>query len=188
MIDDSCIQRIASGNTSLFGELFAAWSEQMYYYAMKLTGDHDLSKDIIQESFIAYWKKRASFNTIPSVKAFLYAIIRNQVYKHARDEQVHRAILERLPAGHETGNLVIIAEVNQQVREAVNSLPARAREIVERSMNGMKVEEIALEMNVSVNTVKTLKKNGYKALREKLGHLRFLLLLLSVTGRRASRH
>jgi DNA-binding CsgD family transcriptional regulator len=38
-------------------------------------------------------------------------------------------------------------------------------------MDGLTTAEIASEMNVSVNTVKTLKKNGYKTLREKLGHL-----------------
>ncbi|MDR0544476.1 MAG: sigma-70 family RNA polymerase sigma factor [Odoribacteraceae bacterium] len=181
MIDDACIQRIASGNVSLFEELFASWSEQMYYYAMRLTGDHELSKDVAQESFIAYWNKRASFDSIFSVKAFLYAIVRNQVYKHARDEHCHRDILERMPAEAETENLVIVAEVNRQVQEAVHSLPPQTREIIERSMNGLKVEEIATEMNISINTVKTLKKNGYKSLREKLGHLRFLLLLLSIT-------
>ncbi|MDR2414443.1 MAG: sigma-70 family RNA polymerase sigma factor [Odoribacteraceae bacterium] len=181
MIDDNHIQRIASGNTSLFGELFASWSEPMYYYAMKLTGDHDLSREVIQESFIAYWNNRAAFNSALPVRAFLYAIIRKQVYKHARDERNHRRVLEQMPGEEETSNMIIITEVNRQVREAVRDLPARTREIIERCMDGLKAEEIALEMDVSINTVKTLKKNGYKALREKLGHLRFLLFLLSIT-------
>jgi RNA polymerase sigma-70 factor (ECF subfamily) len=43
-------------------------------------------------------------------------------------------------------------------------------------MNGMKSEEIARDLGVSINTVKTLKRNGYRALRGRLGHLRLLVL------------
>jgi RNA polymerase sigma-70 factor (ECF subfamily) len=178
MIDDACIQGIALGNSALFGELFASWSAPMYYYAMKITGDQDLSKDVIQESFIAFWNKRASFDNTVSVKAFLYATIKYQVCKHSRDASIHKRLLAGLPAeAGETDNLIIVAEVNRQVREAVAGLPGQTRGVIERSMNGMKTGEIARDMDISINTVKTLKKNGYKTLRARLGHLQFLVFL-----------
>lgn len=44
----------------------------------------------------------------------------------------------------------------------------------------MTVEKIAETMQVSPNTVKTLKKAGYQVLREKLKHLRTLIPFLFI--------
>ena len=66
------------------------------------------------------------------------------------------------------------------MQQAVNELPAQTRRVIELSMQDMTVEKIAEEMCVSPNTVKTLKKVGYQTLRERLKHLRALLLFLSV--------
>ena len=151
----------------------------MYFYAAKITGNQELSKDIIQESFLAYWNKRDSFDTALMVKAFLYASIKNQIFKHFRDNMTHKRILESLEIETSvTDDLIIAAEISGQVQKAIGTLPGQTKKVIELSMSGLKVEEIAQEMGISVNSVKTLKKSGYKHLREKLHHLRAILFLL----------
>jgi len=180
MIGDTHIQRIARGDAIVFEQLFKLWSERMYFYATKITGNQELSKDIIQESFLAYWNKRDSFDTALVVKAFLYGSIKNQIFKHSRDNLTHKRILESLDeiAPPTTDDLIVAAEISGQVQKAVGALPSQTKKVIELSMNGLKVEEIAREMGISVNSVKTLKKSGYKHLREKLHHLRAILFLL----------
>ena len=79
----------------------------------------------------------------------------------------------------ETGDhLLITAEICGEVQRAVRELPPQTRRVIELSMEDMTVERIAEVMQISPNTVKTLKKSGYQALREKLKHLRVLLPFL----------
>jgi RNA polymerase sigma-70 factor (ECF subfamily) len=49
----------------------------------------------------------------------------------------------------------------------------------ELALNGLKNQEIAEELNISLNTVKTQKKIAYSKLKDRLGH-RFNAVLLSL--------
>lgn len=75
-------------------------------------------------------------------------------------------------------HLLIAAEICGEVQRAVQGLPTQTRRVIELSMEDMTVEKIAEMMQISPNSVKTLKKAGYRILREKLKHLRVLLPFL----------
>jgi RNA polymerase sigma factor (sigma-70 family) len=64
-------------------------------------------------------------------------------------------------------------EVYQLLYDAINSLPPNGKQVIELSMDGLKNKEIAKSLNISVNTVKTLKLRAYKFLREKLKKIYF---------------
>lgn len=54
----------------------------------------------------------------------------------------------------------------------------RSRRVVILTMEGLSNPEIAKELGVSVNTVKTIKLRAYRVLRERLKGIQWLLLLL----------
>ena len=56
---------------------------------------------------------------------------------------------------------------NQLVAE-IKQLPEAAREIMILALNGLKNQEIADELNISINSVKTQKKIAYSKLKQKL--------------------
>ena len=60
----------------------------------------------------------------------------------------------------------------------INKLSETSRKILLRSLDGYSNEEIAEELGVSVNTVKTHKARSYIVLRQNLGHLRSLVFFL----------
>ena len=64
------------------------------------------------------------------------------------------------------------------VRKAVDTLSNRQKEIIELSMKGLKNPEIATQLNISLHTVHTTKKNAYRKLRELLKDKYYLLLFL----------
>ena len=123
-----------------------------------------------------------NFNNLLAVKTYLFTVVRNKVMVQLRDEAIHKRILEAMEWDEYEveDHLLVSAEICGEVQQAVKGLPAQTRRVIELSMEDMTVEKIAVAMQISPNTVKTLKKAGYQVLREKLKHLRVLLPFLFV--------
>ena len=60
---------------------------------------------------------------------------------------------------------------------AIALLPPRTREIIRLNLEGMNNTEVAEELQISVNTVKDLKKSAYVVLRNLLSKNYFLILI-----------
>ena len=71
-------------------------------------------------------------------------------------------------------------EIYRELYIAVKELPDRCRQVFELHLQGKKNEEIAELLSLSVETVKTHKKNAVRFLKERLGNLFFLLVMVKV--------
>ncbi len=70
---------------------------------------------------------------------------------------------------------VIEEETYQLVHKAVNQLAEQSRKIIQLSLQGYSNQEIAEQLHISVNSVRTLKQNAYKKLRKILKEHFYLL-------------
>jgi len=177
MLDDQHIERVAEDDYTAFVELHHALYERLFYYVYQMVKNKEVSEDILQETFIKYWENRKSFSSFLSVKVYMYTVSRNMVIHHFRDNETHHRILEKMeyePILTED-HLLITSEICAMVQQAIAALPAQTRRVIELSIEDRKVSEIAEELHISPNTVKTLKKNAYQTLREQLSHLKGLL-------------
>lgn len=182
MLDNSHIERVAKGDRVAFKKLHEELYQRMFYYVYKILHDKEQAEDIIQDTFVLFWGNRSNFNNLLAVKAYLYTVVKNKVLALIRDTANRKRILESIEWEESTteDNILISAEICGQVQQAIRELPTQTRRVIELSMQEMTVEKIAEEMQISPNTVKTLKKVGYQALRVKLKHLRMVLFFLSV--------
>lgn len=182
MLDNSHIERVSKGDRGAFKELHEELYQRMFYYVYKILHDKEQAEDIIQDTFVLFWGNRSNFNNLLAVKTYLYTVVKNKVLALIRDTANRKRILESIEWEESTteDNILISAEICGQVQQAIRELPTQTRRVIELSMQEMTVEKIAEEMQISPNTVKTLKKAGYQVLREKLKHLRMVLFFLSV--------
>ena len=138
-------------------------------FALKYIADEEVCKDIVQEAFIKYWKQENNFKDEVSSKAYLYKSIRNGCLNQLRHRDIRRKYYESLPEDWESEDYfmenVIKGEVADIVLKEINKLSETSRKILLRSLDGYSNEEIAEELGVSVNTVKTHKARSYIALR-----------------------
>ena len=180
MLENSHIESIAAGDQEAFKKLHDELYKRLFYYVYQLTHDKELAEDYIQEAFLLFWKKRQTFSEVLAVKTYFYLTLRNKVMCYFRDRFIHKRILENMdcPEIVEESQTMIVAEVCGEVQRAISALPAQTQRVIRLSMLDMTVEEIAVKLNISPNTVKTLKKNGYKSLRQQLYDLKSLILLL----------
>ena len=66
---------------------------------------------------------------------------------------------------------MVIVDVYANLESAMKSLPNKCEQILRFSLNEYTNNEIAEELSITINTVKTQKRIAYKKLRNALSHL-----------------
>ncbi len=163
-----------SGETRL-EVLFRENYHALVFFAFRLLGSSRIeAEDIVQDAFVKYWNQRAQVSEDPlAVKSYLYTSVRNACLNVVRHKDValryemenrgevpvERSILEHL----------LEAETMAIVHKAMALLPPVCRQVARMShLEGKKNEEIASELGISVNSVKTHKQRAIKLLRRHL--------------------
>ncbi len=175
------LHRLHRKDPGVFSVIFDSYSKQLFFYCRAILGVDATAEDVVQETFVRLWRHDTEFQSIVSMKTFLYRTARNMsidILKHQRVEQRHNAM-----AAHELGDSVleqklIEEEVIADLYAMIERLPAACARIFRMSLGGMKNHEIARELSLSVTTVKTQKQRAIAALRARFGSLTPLLLLL----------
>jgi RNA polymerase sigma-70 factor (ECF subfamily) len=142
----------------------------MCLFAKKFIKDYDDSEDIVQEVFIELWNQRSRFEGIEQIQAFLYLSVKNRCLNFKKHLMVKERFINTAMGDSEQffEEYVLETEVIQNINNAIQNLPEQRRKIIILGMQGLKNDEIADQMQISINTVKLQKKIAYKQLREKL--------------------
>ena len=96
--------------------------------------------------------------------------------QHTVNEDINPAIED---GSESVLNAIIEEEVHREIIAAIEKLPQERRRIVQLSMEGYSQEEIAEELQVSVNTVKTQKRKAYAFLRAELKNLFVFFMVIT---------
>ena len=75
-------------------------------------------------------------------------------------------------------DFILENEIHEELYRALKDLPEQSRRVVVMTMHGLSNQEIASQLNISQNTVKTLKLKAYRVLRERLKNVHWFLLFL----------
>ena len=151
---------------------------------MQFLHDDEAAKDIVQESFVTYWNARESLSDAPaSISSFLYAVVKNACLNKLRRQRLEQGYLNsREPDPFEEAialNSMIRSEVLVELNKMITTLPVNCQRIFRMGyLEGLKNPQIAEELGISVNTVKTQKKRGLQLLKVRLNPDFFALISL----------
>lgn len=154
-----------------FEQLFKAYYPRLCHFSFQIVRDRVNSEDVVQEAFIKYWNQREEIASHDiAVKNFLYSTVRNASLNLIRHDKVVCHYLEQQdPAPIEEFNIIhsiIRSEVLAEIHMALETLPESCKRISRMGyLEGMKNNEIARKLGISVNTVKTQKQRGLQLLR-----------------------
>lgn len=158
-------------NNKDFKIFFQEYFESVYRFSRKYTVNDDLARDITQETFIRLYERRADFKVNEQAKSFVYLTARNLCLDNLRHKNIEQEYLQQLPPLEEDPTVlqeITLQETLRILHAAIQKLPPQSKEIINQSLNGKNNTEIAATLSISVNTVKTLKKNAYNTLRRLL--------------------
>ncbi|WP_295713397.1 RNA polymerase sigma-70 factor [Mucilaginibacter sp.] len=176
--DVQLIDRLKSGDDGALTAIYKKYWQQLYLSAYHILKDEQACEDIIQELFIKLWDNRSSVQISVSLKAYLYASIRYEVYRQVRNSMstsdVFDTLFDRLQTPVDYENIEY-KELIAQVSSAVNALPQKCREVYKLSREEyLSHKQIASRLNISTKTVENHLTKALKQLRTSLGC--FLLL------------
>jgi len=178
--DQKIVLLINQNDIKAFREFFESFYPSVCVFAQKYLKEIELAEDLAQEAFIEYWKRKEKFADIKAVKGFIYTVTKNKCLNHIKIKGIRDNILNAEFSGNDYFyELILEEETFRIVHQAVDKLAPQTRNIVWLSLEGKKNQEIADHLEVSLNTVKTLKKNAYKDLRIHLKDHAFILLLIN---------
>ncbi len=126
-------------------------------FAISLIGRHDRADDLVQDTIMKAWAKQDHFEMGTNMKAWLFTILRNELYsqmrKRGREVQDSDGLFTNSLAQHpaQYGSLDL-----QDFRRALDSLPADQREaIVLVGASGFSYEEAAEICGCALGTIKS---------------------------------
>lgn len=153
--------------------IFNEYYDRLVYFSLKIVDDKQDAEDAVQEAFVRYWNNRDNISQeLQAIRSYLYATVKNISLNMIRHRQVVKDFEQRTssPASENMIiNKIIQTEVLAKISKAMDTLPDACRRISWMGyIDGMKNLEIAKELGISVNTVKTQKLRGLRILKMKL--------------------
>ena len=151
-----------------FHNIFKEYYAALCSFAFQYMEDADMSADIVQDVFAKLWQIRDDFFYLHQVKAFLYTAVRNHALNELEHSKVAHEYEQKIIAKKADAffrDAIVEEETFRILSEAIEKLPTQMRAIMQLALEGKKNAEIAERLNVSSETVHTLKKVAYKKLR-----------------------
>lgn len=152
-----------------FESLFTYNFRPLCLYALHYLGDVDASEDIVQECFATLWEKLQQGTEVANRRAYLYMVVRNRCLDQLRKKGIPTESLKP----YDTYGLIDDDDAQERsltearLWTAIDSLPEKCREVfVMSKRDGLKYEEIAEELGLSVNTVRNQISKALRMLKE----------------------
>ena len=147
-----------------FEEIYLKYSPQIFRVCMGYTNDHELAKDLTQETFIAVWRNLSSFKNKSQISTWIFRIATNNCLRAI--EKSKRIITTELPF-----NLPAPHEETQEEKliflyTCIGELEETERIIISLVLEDLPQAEIAAIIGLSnVNTRVKIHR-----IKEKLSH------------------
>jgi len=191
LLDDDALimRRVQAGDLERFAVLIRRYQRALFRAAVSRLGERTWAEDVVQETFLAAFAGRASYNPAFSFRTWLWTILINLCKRQwkrraTRPAQQPLSVFESAgsgtapePAEAATGlSCLLQAERIERVRELLAELPEEQADALRMRFFGeLTFPEIAAALGCSLNTAKSRVRYGLekigRALRPEEGEI-----------------
>ncbi len=156
VIDELLVLRCQRGSRASFDLLVRRWQRRLWRYARSLTGVDDAAWDVMQEAWLAIFRRIRTLSDPAWFAPWAYRIVRNKCADHVRGAVRRRELIEAA-ALQQTGNGDSSpSDAADTVADAIRQLPPDGREVLTLKYGGdLNVVEIAVVLGIPAGTVKS---------------------------------
>ena len=170
MLSEDFLKKLQNGDEKAFNTLIGLYKQKLISYAISLSGDSSLAKDIVQEVFIKTFEIRKKIKTDLSIQSFLYKSVYNRFitiyHKNKSLTKVHEdyyRLLNQLMTSddgfNENSNLI-------KINMCIDKLPNRCKNIfISSKKGGLTNQEISKKFNISIKTVEGQITKAFKYIK-----------------------
>ncbi|HVF80954.1 MAG TPA: RNA polymerase sigma factor [Flavisolibacter sp.] len=143
-------------STQEFNSLVINSAEGLRPFAITLTRDHEVAKDLCQETLCKAFTYRDKYEPGTNIKAWLFTIMRNIFINEYRRNNRKKAVMETVKVS--VTPYALSSEVGVRIKEinaAIHYLPSIFKKACLLYLDGYKYHEIALALNEPLGTIKS---------------------------------
>jgi RNA polymerase sigma-70 factor (ECF subfamily) len=163
------LHRIAGGDIDAFQAFYQRHAGRVLAYARQLGRRPDLAEDVVQEVFVAVWRKAASYQADRGDPVgWLYTITRNKLVdlwrKSGDTAGLDELQWQQLPGPETAGSPR--SDLLLTMRQALARVSPEQRAAIELAyFGGLTYEETAERLRLPVGTLKSRIRSGLRTLR-----------------------
>jgi RNA polymerase sigma-70 factor (ECF subfamily) len=163
-VDRDLMLRVQAGEHSLFAELVDRFRPRLLRFAASKVGDRQLAEDIVQETFLAVFVSRDSYNPAFAFSTWIWTILLNLCRKSA----VKRArLLPGVSVPRSSSSPCQALEDREELTRWLEQLPEPQADALRlRFFGALTFDEIADAMESSVIGAKVRVRKGLERLAE----------------------
>jgi RNA polymerase sigma-70 factor (ECF subfamily) len=172
--DTDIIGRIRQGDVRQFESLFRSSYISLVRYAKTLIKDQDTAEEVVQDLFCTIWKDREKIRIESSLNGYLFRAVHNRclhlidhnrvVLKHAEEMSLQQEESPENPS-----DILNYKELQAKIASILERLPERCGQIFYLNrFEGLKYNEIAKKLSVSIKTVEANMGRALKEFRKEL--------------------
>ncbi|MFJ7974793.1 RNA polymerase sigma factor [Peribacillus sp. NPDC096379] len=172
LTEKKLIQDIVGGDKAAFKKLYDIHFNQGMRTAIAITRDREVAKDALQETFIRVYRNLSSYDENQPFEPWFYRILINECNRLLKKE----AKMKQLVQVQKTE--VIHSDYGQKeeyddLYEAIQSLKDMYRHpLILKYLKGFTERDIAICLEINMNTIKTRLLKGREKLRKLLSEKR----------------
>lgn len=165
-------RQIAMGDEAAFASLFHLYVPKIKPVITQIIRVEGPEKDIIQEIFLGIWLGREKLNEVAVPHNWIFKMVYFRCYtwlqrQGVRNKAVHIIGLENPLVSNFTEENLSFSETAMLVKQAIQQLPPQAKKIYTLSREGgLKIAEIASQLDLSPQTIKNSLVRSLKSIRE----------------------
>jgi RNA polymerase sigma factor (sigma-70 family) len=161
-------------NVEAFQDRVLPVKNKLFRFALRMLGNEDEAKDVIQEVFIRVWNGREQMDQIQNMEAWCMRITKNLSLDRLRS--IQRKGTRPMDEGFDVQHADVTPDVKtelgesmQNVTQLIAGLPEKQRQIIHlRDVEGYTYNEICDILELDMNQVKVNLFRARNAVREKL--------------------
>ena len=158
-----------------FNEMLLSNADFLKPFAVNLTKDAEVAKDLYQETLFKALSKQEKYNVGTNIKAWLFTIMRNIFINDYRKKARQQTIFDSSPNDHllNSNQAIIVNNAEgelhlKEIRQAIHQLPDIFKTPFLLYFEGYKYHEIAVALNEPLGAIKSRIHFARKLLKEQV--------------------
>ncbi len=170
MLEDKLlVWKLKRGSSDALRRIYEKYKDDLLALAIALSNDRAAAEDVLHDVFVSFAQYAVKLELHTSLKSYLLSCVANRIrslqsLKSRQKEQVSNA--ESIEDDcNEPVNIAILTEQSRRIEKVLSELPYQQREIIILHLNSqMRFKEIAKMQGVSINTIQSRYRYGFKKL------------------------
>lgn len=188
---DINIKHLKNGNELVFNKIIQAYWPRLKKFADIYTLDEEVSKELVQDTFLVLWNKRKELKDDTCLISFLMVVCRNKCLNYLAQKKYEISRLDELNEEYiytkanqyvledSTSDILETKDLEKAIQNALEKLPAKTKEIFLMSRyDNKKNKEIAESLNISIKTVEFHINKALQILKQILTNEQFIKFII----------